>query len=232
VLNTLSSMSIKTQMPKVLTVCLREDTFFGTFRVGSDDIIIQQLPSDYCSISSVEGNVPNVTFDFSYFDSNSSQLDYYPQEFRTKYQQYQSNRTARWIELDSPTSFAVKCNNDVLEYSLPPFAGLLWELYDIEDYKQLKNSRTALENYAMLVMTLPMDSDGNWGIDLDRAREFWKNLDSVLPEEVGSILTPMPINKVSFEKSNTGDTDTVSEAEQHMFSAAGVSSLLFNNEKA
>lgn len=232
VLNTLSSMSIKTQFPKVLTVCLREDTFFGTFRTGSDDIIIQQLPSDYCSISSIEGNVPNVTFDFSYFDTNRALLDYYPQEFSTKYAQYQANRISRWIELDSPNSFAVKCNNDVLEYSLPPFAGLLRELYDIEDYKQLKNTKTALENYAMLAMTLPMDEEGNWGIDYDKARGFWENLDSVLPEEIGSVLTPMPISKISFEKSNTGDTDTVSEAEQHMFSAAGVSSLLFNNEKA
>lgn len=84
----------------------------------------------------------------------------------------------------------------------------------------------------MLAMTLPMESDGSWGIELDKARDFWRNLDSVLPEEVGSVLTPMPISKISFEKSNTGETDTVTEAEQHMFSAAGVSSLLFNNEKA
>ena len=114
----------------------------------------------------------------------------------------------------------------------PPFAGLLRELYDIEDYKQLKETKTALENYAMLSMKLPMEKDGSWGIDLTKAREFWRNLDSVLPEEVGSVLTPMDIDKISFEKTNTGDTDTVSEAEQHMFSAAGVSSLLFNNEKA
>lgn len=232
VLNMLSSMSLKTQLPKILTVCLREDVFYGTIWINSDNITIQQLPSDYCSISSIEGNVPNVTFDFSYFDSNSSLLNYYPTEFQTKYKQYQQNRTTRWIELDSPTSFAVKCNNDVLEYALPPFAGLLRELYDIEDYKQLKESKTALENYAMLGMTLPMDDDGNWAIDLDKAKEFWQNLDAVTPEEVGTVLSPMEIKKISFEKSNTGDTDTVSEAEQHMFSAAGVSSLLFNNEKA
>lgn len=42
----------------------------------------------------------------------------------------------------------------------------------------------------------------------------------------------MPINKISFEKSNTGDTDTVADAEQSIFTSAGVSSLLFNNEKA
>jgi len=45
-------------------------------------------------------------------------------------------------------------------------------------------------------------------------------------------LTPMPISKISFERSNTADTDTISEAEQNLFSAAGVSSLLFNNDKA
>lgn len=232
VLNMLSSMSIKTQFPKILTVVLREDTFFGTLWVTNDNITVQQLPSEYCSISSIEGGVLNVTFDFSYFDSRSNLLDYYPAEFKTKYNTYKRQRMSKWIELDSPTSFAVKCNTDILDYSIPPFAGILREVYDIEDYRQLKMSKTALENYAMLAMTLPMDEDGNWGIDLDKAKEFWRNLDAVLPEEVGSVLTPMPISKISFEQSNTGDTDTIADAEQNLFTAAGVSSLLFNNEKA
>lgn len=232
VLNMLSSMNVKTQLPKILTVCLREDTFFGTLWVTSDSITIQQLPSEYCAISSIEGNVLNVTFDFSYFDSHKNLLDYYPAEFTTKYNIYKNQRTLKWIELDSPTSFAVKCNTDILDYSMPPFAGLLREIYDIEDYKNLKATKTALENYAMVAMTLPMAEDGSWGIDLDKAKDFWRNLDAVLPEEIGSVLTPMPLNKISFEKSNTGDTDTVSEAEQNLFTAAGVSSLLFNNEKA
>lgn len=232
VLNALSSMSIKTQFPKILTVCLREDTYYGTMWVTGDSITIQQLPSDYCSISSIEGNVPNVTFNFSYFDAHSDLLDFYPDEFRRKYNIYKKNRTSRWIELDAPTSFAVKCNNDILDYSIPPFAGILREIYDIEDYKQLKLAKTALENYAMVVMTLGMDEDGNWSLDYDRAKEFWRNLESVLPEEIGSVLSPMPINKISFEKSNTGDTNTVADAEHNLFSAAGVSSLLFNNDKA
>lgn len=232
VLNMLTSMNIKTQFPKILTVVFREDTFYGTFWVTNDNITIQQLPSEYCAISSIEGNVLNVTFDFSYFDSHSNLLEYYPAEFQTKYNTYKSQRMSKWIELDSPTSFAIKCNTDILDYSIPPFAGILREIYDIEDYKQLKMSKTALENYAMLAMTLPMDDDGDWNMDLDKAKEFWRNLDSVLPEEVGSVLTPMPINKISFERSNTGDTNTISEAEQNLFTAAGVSSLLFNNEKA
>lgn len=232
VLNTLSSMSIKTQFPKILTVCLREDVYYGTMRITNDSIMFQQLPSDYCTISTVENNVPNVTFNFAYFASRESMLDNYPEEFRRKYEMYKKDRTTSWVELDSPTSFAVKCNSDILAYALPPFAGLLRDIYDIEDYRNLKLTKTALENYAMIVMNLPMKEDGEWGIDLGKAREFWQNLDGVLPEEVGSILTPMEVEKIGFEKSNTGDTDAVAEAEENMLTAAGVSSLLFNNPKA
>lgn len=233
VLNALSAMNVRTQFPKILTVCLREDVFYGTMWVTNDNITIQQLPSDYCTISTIEGNVPNATFDFSYFDARSALLEFYPSEFQTKYNAYQKDRRGlRWQELDCPTSFAIKCNNDILDYALPPFAGILREVYDLEDYKQLKMTKTALENYAMLVMTLGIDKDGNWTMDFDKAKDFWRNLDSVLPEEVGSVLSPMPINKISFEKSNTGDTDTIAEAEQNLFTAAGVSSLMFNNDKA
>lgn len=232
VLSMLSSMNIKTQIPKILTVCFRDDVFFGTTWVTSDSITIQQLPTDYCSISSIEGNVLNVTFDFSYFDAHSELLPYYPPEFEIKYRLYQKKRVTRWIELDAPYSFAIKVNSEILDYALPPFAGLLREIYDIEDYRALKLSKTALENYAMLSMKLPMNDDGEWLLDYDKAKEFWGNLDSVLPEEVGSVLTPMDITKISFEKSNTGDTDKISEAEENLFTAAGVSSLLFNNPKA
>lgn len=132
-LNFLSSMNIKTQFPKILTVALREDVAYITTWIQNDNVIFQQLPSDYCSISTVEGNVPNVTFDFSYFDSRQALIEFYPPEFKKKYTQYQKNRTIKWIELDSPTSFAIKANSDILDYAIPPFAGILREIYEIED---------------------------------------------------------------------------------------------------
>ena len=232
VLNLLSSMDIKKQFANIITVCVREDTFFGTMWETADSIIIQQLPPEYCATTVIEDNVLNVTFDFSYFTSNQQMLALYPDEFRTKYEIYKKDANLRWQELAAPNSFAIKANSDILNYSIPPFAGILREIYDIEDYKSLKLTKTELENYAMLVMTLGIDDNGNWQMDLNKAKEFWKNLDDVLPEEIGSVLTPMPINKISFEKTHAGEADTIAEAEQNLFTAAGVSSLLFNNEKA
>lgn len=231
-LNTLSNMDIKNQFPKIVTVCLREDTFYGTMWITKDNITIQQLPSDYCQISTVEDNVANVSFDFSYFDMNNDLLPFYPEEFQTKYNIYLNDRAGmKWQELDSPRSFAIKCNSDILEYSIPPFAGLLRDIYDIEDYRRLKLTKAEIENYAILCMKLGF-KDGEYEIPFKQAKEFWQNLDSVLPEEVGSVLSPMPIDKISFDKNNTGDTDVVTDAENHLFNAAGVSSLLFNNVKA
>lgn len=232
VLKTLAAMKIKTQCPEMLTICLREDIYYCTMWVNSEDIIFQTLPPDYCKISSIEANVFNVAFDFSYFNSRKGLLNFFPEEFKLKYDIYTKNRIDNWIELDSPTSFAIKCNKDTPLYALPPFAGILREVYDIEDYKQLKKTKTSLENYAMLNMKLPMNKDGEYLLNYKKAKSFWQNLDAVLPEEVGSVLSPMDIEMIRFEKSNTGEVNTVAEAEQNLFSAAGVSSLLFNNSKA
>lgn len=232
VLNQLSIMNIKVEFARVLEICLKEDVFYGTLWVSADSIMIQQLPSDYCTIPSVEGSVCNVAFDFSYFDKYPACLKNYPPEFEDKYNYYKKDpKGYRWIELDAPRSFAVKCNMDILDYAIPPFAGILPEIFDIEGYKQIKMDGAELDNYAMLAMYIPYE-DGEFGIDYKKARGIWENLDSVLPEQVGSVLTPMKLDKFSFEKTHNTDEDTVTEAEQSLFTAAGVSSLLFNNAKA
>jgi hypothetical protein len=232
VLKTLSAMSIKTQFPKILTVCLREDVFYGTFREMGDNITIQQLPSDYCQISVIQGNVPNVTFDLTYFDERKHLLPYYSEEVQQKYDLYKDHKISRYVELDSPNSFAVKCNADILQYAVPPFAGILGELYDIDEYKKMELDKTILENYAMLVMRIPMSDEGKWLMDFKKAESFYRNLDAVLPDQIGSVLSPMPVDKISFERTHADDNDTIASAEQNLFTAAGVSSLIFNNPKA
>lgn len=231
-LNQLSIMSIKTQFPKILSVCMREDVFYGTMWISADTITIQQLPSDFCAITSIEGNVCNVSFDFSYFDTRKDRFVSYPPEFARKYEQYRADKKRnRWIELDCPTSFAIKYNMDFLDYAIPPFAGILPEIFDIDNYKKLKMDGAELDNYAMMAMYIPY-KDGVFGIDYNKAYDIWRNLDDVLPEQIGSVLTPMELAKFSFEKSSTSEADTVAEAEKSLFTAAGVSSMLFNNDKA
>lgn len=231
-LKLLSAMDIKNSFEKILTVCLREDIFYGTIREGKDSTIIQQLPSEYCCVPSIEDNTLNVAFDFSYFKGNESKLELYPPEFTTRYEAFKKDNKLKIQPLDSPESFAIKANKDFFDYAMPPFAGILREIYDIEDYKELKMTKTELENYALLIMTIGTKSDGKWTIDLNKAQDFYHNLDDVVPKEIGTVLSPMPIEKIDFDTPNNADKNAIADAEQSLFTSAGVSSLLFNNEKA
>jgi len=232
-INLISTIDIKSQFPNILTVCLREDTFYGTIWHWNDTITIQQLPSDYCTISSIQQNVPNVSFDFSYFDTYSDYLPLYPAEFQTKYNLYRSNTTLyRWQELDAPNSFAVKVNSDILAYSVPPFAGILEDLYNLIDYKSLQMTRTELENYALLVLKLGKDKDGAWDMPFEKAVEFWQRIDSELPRFTASAMSPMEIQKITFDKANTTGDDKVAQAQNALFAATGISSQIFNADSA
>lgn len=229
VLKVMEAFNVRSQFRKIITVCLREDVFYGTLWVTEDNITIQRLPSDYCKISSIEGNVYNVSFDFSYFTSHPDKLRYYPEEFKLKYDEYEERLLDRWIDLECPTSFAIKCTDDIDSYALPPFIGIMPEIYDVENYKELKLTKTELENYAILVMKLGITASGEWQMDFDKARDFWSNLDSELPDAVGSILSPMGVEKISFDNTSSTESNAVSEAISSLFDSAGVSSLLFNN---
>lgn len=231
-LNFLRSMNIKTQGREMLTVAFREDVYYATCWVDNETITMQQLPSQYCKIASIEGNVCNVAFDFSYFGSNKALLELYPKEFTTKYNAYERDRRGmRWQDLDSPNSFAIKVNRDIKNYALPPLIGVLMSLYELEDYKALKLTKTELENYAILVMKLGL-VNGEFELPYQKAKDFWSNLSKVLPEEIGTVLSPMDIEKIDFNKNGAAEADRVAEAEKNIFTDAGVSTLLFNNEKA
>lgn len=228
----INSMNLKTQGKEILTVCMREDIYYVTCWVNNDNVTMQQLPSEYCTIASIEENVCNVTFNFSYFDRNAKLLPLYPPEFTTKYNAYKRDKKLKYQDLDSPNSFAIKCNKDIKNYAIPPLAGVLTALYDLADYQDLKLTKTELENYALLVMKLGINADGEWTMDFNKAKDFWSNLGGVLPSQVGSVLSPMEIEKIDFNNSSAADADKVAEAENTIFTEAGVSSLLFNNTKA
>lgn len=228
------SMNLETQLREILTVCFREDVYYATTWLDNEKITIQQLPSKYCRVASIEDNVLNVTFDFSYFSGrNEALLEYYPPEFEKKYRIYQKERRAqRWQDLDSPASFAIKVNRDIKNYAMPPLVGTLISLYDLADYQDLLLSKTELENYALLFMKLGMTTDGQYEIPYQQAVRYFDNLASQLPEQVGAVLTPMKIEKIDFKDDGADASAAVANAENSIFTAAGVSSLLFNNPRA
>lgn len=223
-MNCTAIMNIPHEFSKVLNVAFRDDVFYGYCYETKDSFAIQQLDPSYCKITSIDDGV----YDFGYFDANKDELPNYAAEFTTKYNVYKSQGSSmRWQELDSKRSICIKINETEMT-PIPPFVSLFSALADIEDYRAISKNASETSNYKALALEIPIDEHGDFLIEYDLAKEFYYQLEAVLPDNIGLILTPMPISSWDFEKSGPmSDSELVTNAENVFWSQAGVNKLLF-----
>lgn len=228
VLSSLERMNIAHEFTKALTVAFRDDVYYGIPWETNDSFSFQKLDADYCKISSVEDGCYNFAFDFSYFDANSEKLPNYPPEFESMYNTYKADSNMRWQELDPAKSICLKVNES--DYiPIPPFVSLFSALADIEDYRAISKNASETNNYKALALEIPInDEDGSFLIDYDLCEDFYKHMCTVLPSNIGAIMTPMKLSSWNFERSGVNsETNEVSNAEATMWSQAGVNKILF-----
>lgn len=236
----LDNMNIKHELFKCLQVVYREGIFYGYEYSTDDSYFIQKLDPDYCRISGTEDGVFIFEFDFDYFNKYPERLDNYAPEFETMYNNYKNsnkNRRSkglvdlRWQELNSELSICLKADETIL-YPIPPFVGVFPDIYDIQDYKQLKKAKNEMQNYAIISGKIPMknnsDTANDFKITLDTAVEFGNKIIAELPDQVGfmlSVFDDVELFKLSDDR--VGSTDKVEEAIKNFWSATGTSKNLF-----
>lgn len=229
-------LNLKHEMSKALKVAFKEDTFFGYEYESKDSYFIKKLDGNHCRISSIEDGIFNFAFDFSYFETFTDQLDLFPDEFQAKFIIYKLDRTNnRWQELDADKTVCFKVNEDIIEYSVPPFNTVFESIFDLDEYKKIKKAKTKMDNFLLLAQKIPMADDKNSDVDvfkisLDLAMEFHNMLSESLPLGVGAVTSPMEIESLKMEKSKS-DSDTISQAQREVYTDSGISQYLFNSDK-
>lgn len=236
----LDNMNIKHEFLKVLQVVYREGIFYGYEYKTDDSYFIQKLNPDYCKISSVVDGVFNFQFNFQYFEGYEENLDNYAPEFRTKYNKYKNSKKKRgrqkedlqWQELDSERSICIKTDETIL-YPVPPFVGVLPDIYEIQDYKALKKANSEMQNYALISGNIPIDDKSgianDFKIDLPTALQFGNKIVEELPDQVGFMLSVFDDMKLFKLNDDKVGTDKVEEATNNFWSASGVSKNLFTD---
>lgn len=230
----LDQMNLKHEMKKVMQVCWVKDTFYGYEHEGKNSYFIQQLPNEWCAISSVEDGVFNFSFNMKFFDRNKSQLEMFPKEFKKLYNKFKNGSVGEWVELDSTKTICIKVNEE-LDYDLPPFVGIFPSIFDIEDYKALKKTKSTIDNYKFIVQKIPLreDSERNndFLLDLTMVSSFHNKSADTIPSTVGLLTVPFDIETIDFS-SDRSERNQVWEAEHDFYTSVGTSSLLFNGDNA
>ena len=234
----LDVMNIKHEFKKIIAVCAREDVFYGYEFEEKESYYIKQLNSQYCKISSVEDGCFNFAFDFSFFDKNKKintdlleedLVNYYPSEFQEKYNAFKKDHSLRWQELDSSKTICMKFLEDI-PYVFPPYANLFNDLSDLVDYKALKKTSSEINNYKLIGLKIPLldgEEADNFAVDVNTALTFYNKMVDGLPEGVGAFVTPLDFDDINFESSNTSEFNNVTNAEDNLFTSAGLSSIIF-----
>lgn len=227
----MSKFNVKHEISKILLVVLIEDVYYGYERRVGSSYMVQRMPSDYCRIMGVEDGNFVYEMDMTYFDSDRERLDNFPKEFARLYRKYKSTHE-RWQQPSSEYSVCIKFREDI-NYPLPPFASIFEEVLNLEDLKDLAKSKNKLENFKLLLQKIPFKKDPkserDFLISLESVKMFHNGIKAVLPDQIGLISTPMDVEDYSFERKNNSALNNMTEAEEEIFSSAGVPSGLFNS---
>lgn len=228
---TVENMNLKHELIKARVSVWREDVFYGYVHSTKDSFFIQKLNPDYCDITGIVNGCYTFSFDFSYFNGKDKAIfNQFPEEFEELFIQYEKDKRNKWLEINSDNTLCLKVNEDI-EFPLVPFCAVFSALYDIEDYKALQKTKTAMGAYSLLAMVLPLAKDADvtnpYLIDPDEVTKYYNFIANILPPEIGVLLSPTELKQFSFEETKT-EVNRVSDSTNQFWAETGVSQLLMS----
>lgn len=232
-----TNMHMETQIQKLMLKLWRDGVVYG-YTYGDPEnegsFFIHILDPDYCKISaaSYEHGTLGFMYDMSYFNGKEERLDYYDKEFTTLYNQFKSDNI-RWKQLPLERTICLKTDPDELEYTIPPYSGMLEMLISLTDLQAAQSEVDSISNYKMLWAKLDTLKNTNapddYQTSLDLALSFLNKIADTLPPSIGYALSPMDLNVINFNDDQAKDTNTLNKAFANLIETNG--SIVLNSNK-
>jgi len=246
-LSLLDVMNIPHEYKKIQEALWTVGVFYGYEKKADNSYFIKKLDPDFCRINGMVDGSYVYQFNFSYFDTHLGELQSYPPEFKSKYDNYKDGKDKKktgcrtqavddyqWQDISPEYSICMKLD-ETIDYIAPPFIGLFLDIYDIQDYKELKKASEELQNYGLFIGKIPLnqksDNPDEFLLSLDTAIDFGNKFSSSLPDQVGFALSVFDTVEYSrMADSASKEKNSVSEAEKALWDASGVNQNMFSGE--
>ena len=216
----LDELNLAHEMRKASTVALRDGAFFGVFVSGSNSRFIQKLNSANCQICGIADG----TYSFEYKMSSIKEEELevmYPPAFTQMYKDYQSSGVD-YQKVPDDVSFCLKADDSIDDYYIPRFASVMPLLLDIQNYMELQETATELQNYKLISGKIPLNPDGTPLIDWGLATQYAEQMANALPPQIGTLVLPWDVKDVSLnDGSGVKEVDIVSRATGNFWASAG-----------
>lgn len=230
----LNKMNLKYNLPYFSSQLLELGEVYFYELEDSKGIVYKQIPNKFCRLSSVENGV------FRYEINANSLTDklllVMPKEFtaikeKFKNGTYKNDEEKKgWYEV-SKKGFAFTLNPNKTR-NIPPFSSLFPDLIDLEEIKTSQVSDTKNDNVKIVHSKVPIGEDGLPVMDLDVVMEFNRKIQDKLPQGYVSIANPFETQTINIKNNLSKEKDLVDIVTRMVYENAGISDMLFNNDKA
>lgn len=233
-LSVLNNMNIAIEFLKAYIVCWREDAFFGVAWYDDTGYFIMPMDPDYCKITGAyfTGDLA-YALDMTYFDKdqNKALVDWIGEPFASMYKEYKKDTTNnRWQQMPDEYCVCFKINIDDLMIPICPFISLFNALISLADLEDIQSVADEQQIYKLITATIPLisgsDNPDDWAVDISTALQYYNKLEQSLPDYIGSALTPIPLDTITFDHDQATDVNKVENATKTVLNTAGGAQLL------
>lgn len=239
----IESFNYKFSFENATKKSLVEDVYYGyvVSNRGSSVREIMDMPPEYCHIAGKDKfGCYYYYFDITYFDTYPEDLEFYPNEFKIKYDSYLRKKKKR---LNPSTYMLPRLKNQmcvkfdiVKNYALPYFSSSLIEMIRLDEIKEQHFSDSLSENFKLIHQKIPIDTKSNkkdkFLISGNISKSNHANLKKNAGNNANVVTTPMDLSAISLKNSAQQLTNTPDYNFSNLYSSIGISQLLANNDKA
>jgi len=210
----LDRMNLQHEFLSVLVNNFIEDVFYGCCWIDETGIFILQLPPEYCKINGkfFTGDF-HYEVDMSYYKKYEYLIEYLGEPFSSMYSAYGGDNAKRWQPMPDEYTLCTKYRLESWETVCPPYSGLFLDLIGLLNLSDVQAVADEQQIYKLITATIPLldnsDVPDDWAVDVNTALEYYRKLDAALPPYIGSIITPIPLDTISFSDDQATDTTKV-----------------------
>lgn len=230
-LQVLDRMDLQNSLLPMLINNFIEDVYYGCCWIDETGIFILKIPPEYCKISGkyFTGDF-SFSVDMSKYKKFEDILELLGEPLNSMYKAYGGNNQNKWQPMPDEYALCTKSRMESWETVVPIYSGLFVDLIGLLNLADIQAIADEQQIYKMIVATIPTLSGAKdpdeWAVDIDLAVEYYNKLVESLPKYAGGIITPIPLDTISFSDDQSTDTTKVQKATKEVLNTSGGAQIL------
>lgn len=204
-----------------------EDACFAYIIENDIETSVYFLDSSYCEIKkNIGGNVFGFAINRSLVDNNIYET--LPFELQNLIEESKEISLNNMVMIPYENSLCLKYHND-FTYLYCPFLGLITEILNIDDAKDLAKAKSESDAYKLIYLKIPTNDDSQISIGDEIIIDFTRMVKDVVPETYGVVPVPMDLELVESKSTVADNVNRVEQNVENYYSEAGVSKSLISS---